>query len=235
MTERIYISPSLMCADLLQLPEIIPFLNEHADFLHIDIMDGHFVKNLVFSPVIVENLRPICTLCMDCHLMVNDPQDYLMPLLDAGAGCITLHAETIQNNAFRCFKTIHDHGCLVGLACSPSTPLQQIHHLLPYIDKLTVMTVDPGFAGQPFIEEMLNKIKEAKELREKHAYSYWIEADGQCNANTIGKLKNAGTDVFIVGASGLFTLDLKIETAWEKMMAQFQKTCNPRKGKEKKK
>lgn len=219
-------SPSLMCMDLLQIKEQIKVLNKRADFYHVDIMDGHFVKNITLSPDFVKAINPVCELPLDCHLMVTNPDDYIEALAEAGAGYICPHAETINADAFRIIRKIKEYGCKVGIVLNPATPLSYIQHYIHLLDKITIMSVDPGFAGQPFIREMLKKIKEAKQLKEENGYHYLIEVDGSCNQNTFKELAEAGVEVFIVGSSGLFNLDDNLERAWEKMTAQFHKVVN---------
>ncbi len=219
-------SPSLMCMDLLQIKEQIEVLNERADFYHVDIMDGHFVKNITLSPDFVKAIRPVCALPLDCHLMVTNPEDYIEALAEAGAGYICPHAETINADAFRIIRKIKENGCKAGVVLNPATPLSYIQHYIHLLDKITIMSVDPGFAGQPFIREMLEKIKEAKRLKEENGYHYLIEVDGSCNQNTFKELAEAGVEVFIVGSSGLFNLDENLDIAWEKMTAQFHQVVN---------
>lgn len=219
-------SPSLMCMDLLQIKEQIEVLNKRADFYHVDIMDGHFVKNITLSPDFVKAISPVCTLPLDCHLMVTNPDDYIEALAEAGAGYICPHAETINADAFRIIRKIKEYGCKAGVVLNPATPLSYIQHYIHLLDKITIMSVDPGFAGQPFIREMLEKIKEAKRLKKEKGYHYLIEVDGSCNQNTFKELAEAGVEVFIVGSSGLFNLDENLEMAWEKMTAQFHQVVN---------
>jgi D-allulose-6-phosphate 3-epimerase len=215
-------SPSLMCMDLLNIKEQVSVLNTRADFYHVDIMDGHFVKNITLSPDFVKALSSISTIPIDCHLMVTNPDDYIEPLAKAGAGYICPHAETINSDAFRIINKIKSFGCKVGVVLNPATPLSYIQHYIHLVDKITIMSVDPGFAGQPFIREMLDKIKEAKKLKEENNYSYLIEIDGSCNERTYKELSEAGVEVFILGTSGLFNLDKSLEAAWDKMRAIFR-------------
>ena len=218
-------NPSLMCMDLLNIKEQLQILNTRADFFHVDIMDGHYVKNITLSPDFCRAIRPVCRIPLDCHLMVT-PDDFIEPLAKAGAGYICPHAETINADAFRIVNKIHSLGCKVGVVLNPATPVSYIRHYIHLLDKVTVMTVDPGFAGQPFIREMLEKISELKALKEEKGYGYLIEVDGSCNERTFGDLAKAGTQVFIVGTSGLFNLDKDLETAWDKMMDNFNKAVN---------
>ena len=212
-------NPSLMCMDLLNIKEQLQILNTRADFFHVDIMDGHYVKNITLSPDFCRAIRPVCQIPLDCHLMVTTPDDFIEPLAKAGAGYICPHAETINADAFRIVNKIHSLGCKVGVVLNPATPVSYIRHYIHLLDKVTVMTVDPGFAGQPFIREL-------KELKEEKGYGYLIEVDGSCNERTFGDLAKAGTEVFIVGTSGLFNLDKDLETAWDKMMDNFNKAVN---------
>ena len=215
-------NPSLMCMDLLKLQEQIHVLNSRADFFHVDIMDGHFVKNITLSPAFCKAIHPICQVPLDCHLMVTNPDDYIEVLAQAGAGYISPHAETINSDAFRIIHKIRSYGCKVGVVLNPATPVSYIKHYIHLVDKITVMSVDPGFAGQPFIVEMLDKVRELREEKEKHGYHYLIEVDGSCNAGTFKQLYEAGVEVFIVGTSGLFGLDENQEIAWDIMMKNFE-------------
>jgi len=214
-------SPSLMCMDLLRLKEQIDVINRLADFVHVDIMDGHYVKNITLSPYFVKSIKSICKIPIDCHLMVTSPQDFIEPLVQAGADYICPHAETINADAFRLIDQIHDSGCKAGIVLNPSTPVAVIQYYIDRLDKITVMSVDPGFAGQRFIPETLKKVRELKQIKESSGYKYFIEIDGACNRQTYKDLYEAGVEVFIVGSSGLFNLDKDLEKAWNKMITDF--------------
>lgn len=216
-------SPSLMCMDLSKFKEQVDVLNEKADFYHVDIMDGHFVKNITLSPFFIEQLKKISKLPIDAHLMVENPSDFVDMTIDAGADYISLHAETITGDAFRLINLIKEKGRKFGVVLNPATPLESIRHYIHHVDKLTIMTVDPGFAGQKFVTEMIDKIKEAKELKEKNQYKYLITIDGSCNEKTFKVLTDAGAEVLIVGSSGLFNLDEDVSKAWELMIENFEK------------
>lgn len=153
--------------------------------------------------------------------MVTRPQDYIAQLARAGADFITLHPETINGQAFRLIDEIRRHGMKVGLILNPETPVEAMKYYIHKADKITVMTVDPGFAGQPFIPEMLDKVAELKAWREREGLEYEIEVDGSCNQATYEKLMAAGADVFIVGTSGLFNHAENIDEAWRIMTAQI--------------
>jgi len=207
--------------DLLKFKEQIEFIDRHADYFHIDIMDGHFVPNLTLSPFFVSQVRRLASKPLDCHLMVTRPQDYIASLAAAGADFITLHPETINGQAFRLFDEIRRHGMKVGLILNPETAVDTMKYYIHKADKITVMTVDPGFAGQPFIPEMLEKIAELKEWRTREGLSYEIEIDGSCNQGTYQRLIEAGADVLIVGSSGLFSHSPDVAEAWNIMAQQI--------------
>lgn len=219
-------NPSLMCMDLMDIKNQTEILNERCDLYHVDIMDGHFVKNITLSPDFVKAFSRVAKKPIDCHLMVTDPDDYIEALAKAGATYICPHAETINSDAFRIINKIKGLGCKVGIVLNPATPLSYINHYIHLVDKITIMSVDPGFAGQPFIREMLDKLREAKALKEENGYKYLIEVDGSCNERTFRELADAGTEVFIVGSSGLFNLDSDLAKAWDKMVDNFNKAVN---------
>ncbi|BBM35352.1 D-allulose 6-phosphate 3-epimerase [Pseudoleptotrichia goodfellowii] len=221
--EKMKFSPSLMCMDLTKFKEQVDILNERADFYHVDIMDGHFVKNITLSPFFVEQLNKITKLPIDVHLMVEFPGDYIDELAKSGATYICPHAETINKDAFRVINKIKSLGCKAGVVLNPSTPVEWIKYYIHLVDKITIMTVDPGFAGQPFIPEMLEKIKELKKIKEENNYSYLIEIDGSCNERTFKRLTSAGAEVLIVGSSGLFNLEEDLVVAWNKMIEIFNR------------
>ncbi len=216
------IAPSLMCMDLTKFKEQVSFLDNKIGYYHVDIMDGHFVPNLTLSPFFVEQLSKISTAPSDCHLMVTDPAMYIEPLAKAGAGMLSFHAETANGQAFRLIDSIRQHGMKCGLVINPETRLEEVTLYLSRLDKVTIMTVDPGFAGQPFIPEMLEKIKAFVEYRDEHKLNLQIEIDGSCNPNTYRKLLETGADVFIVGSSGLFNNDPDIEVAWGMMQKDIE-------------
>lgn len=186
-----------------------------------DIMDGHYVKNITLSPFFIEQIRPLANIPIDAHLMVENPNDFLDELSRVGTDYVSLHVETINKDAFRIINKIKSLGMKVGVVLNPATSVQVMKHYINRIDKITVMTVDPGFAGQKFIPEMLEKIKELKEMKEKEDYKYIIEIDGSCNEKTFKQLKEVGAEIFVVGSSGLFNKDEDLEKAWDMMMADF--------------
>ena len=211
------ISPSLMCMDLINIKEQLTFFNQHADFLHVDIMDGHFVKNITLSAFFIEQIKPHTSIPIDVHLMVEHPTDFIDQMANAGADFICPHAETINTNAFRVINHIHQLNKKAGVVINPATPIEYISEYIHLLDKITIMTVDPGYAGQPFIPEMLQKIKKLAELKKRNSYKFFIEVDGSCNANTYYQLLSSGAEVLIMGSSGLFKKNLSLDEAWKKM------------------
>ncbi|AIZ60384.1 D-allulose 6-phosphate 3-epimerase [Bacillus sp. FSL R5-0432] len=217
-------SPSLMCMDLTHFREQIHLLNTRADRYHVDVMDGHYVKNLTLSPFFIEQLRKLTNLPIDVHLMAEHPQEFLIDAcIDAGATMICLHPEVVQKDAFRIIRHIHQRKCEVGFVLNPVTPVAALESFIHLIDRVTIMTIDPGFAGQPFIKEMLQKIKQVKDIKKHGGYSFSIEVDGSCNESTFRLLAEAGNEIYIIGTSGLFGLHKQLDTAWETMKQIFSK------------
>ncbi|UMD58509.1 ribulose-phosphate 3-epimerase [Klebsiella pneumoniae] len=216
-------SPSLMCMDLTQFKEQITAMNKKADFYHVDIMDGNYVRNITLSPFFIENLKKITTVPIDVHLMVNNPEDIIPMCLEAGADIISFHPETANNKIFRLLNQIKDAGKKCGVVLNPATPAESIAEYAHLLDKVTVMSVDPGYAGQKFIPESLNKIRKLINMRKNNGYHYLTEIDGSCNEKTFGQIAESGVDVFIVGTSGLFSLHEDVSQAWDRMIEIFQR------------
>ncbi|GAB2648535.1 D-allulose 6-phosphate 3-epimerase [Vibrio panuliri] len=218
MNKMPLIAPSLMCMDLTKLAEQIEFFDDKVGYYHVDIMDGHFVPNLTLSPFFVSQLKKISTAPMDCHLMVTNPEQYVDMLAEAGAAMFSFHAETVNGKAFRLIEDVRKKGMQVGVVLNPETRLQDVEIYLKHIDKVTLMTVDPGFAGQSFVPEVVDKIRQFREFREQHQLEFQIEIDGSCNKKTFSTLLAAGADVLIVGTSGLFNNHPELSVAWGMMM-----------------
>ncbi|MDR0551825.1 MAG: ribulose-phosphate 3-epimerase [Spirochaetaceae bacterium] len=214
-------SISLMCIDYLNIKEQVQILNTKADYYHIDIMDGHFCKNITLSPDFMRSVKKIARLPFDVHLMVEYPNDFIDLVRDAGADIISPHAETINTDAFRVINKIKSLGAKAGVVLNPATPLEYIKHYAGRLDLITIMTVDVGYAGQKFIPEMLDKIRQCKEWKAKYGWNYKISIDGSCNASTFKMLQDAGAEIYILGTSGLFALDSNLNTAWDKMKQNF--------------
>lgn len=222
MSEHIHLSPSLMTMDLDQFREQITFLDTHADSLHIDIMDGHFVPNLSLSPWFIQETRKLTTLPMSAHLMVEDPTFWTEELIKIACEIICLPAEKLNGIAFRLIDRIHDAGLKAGVVLNPETPLETIFPYIHLLDKVTIMTVDPGFAGQRFLTEMLAHIVTLRQLREEKGYRYEIELDGSTNRAHWKVIHDARPDVYVIGRSGLFGLTDDISASWNQMKAEFE-------------
>lgn len=220
--KKVEFSPSLMTMDLDKFKEQISFLNEHADSYHVDIMDGHYVPNITLSPWFIQEIRKISALPMSAHLMVTNPAFWVQQLIDIQCEWICMHVEVLDGLAFRLIDQIHDAGLKAGVVLNPETPIDVIFPYIDLVDKVTIMTVDPGFAGQRFIEGALDKIVALRELREQHGYQYVIEMDGSSNRKSFKRIDEANPDIYIIGRSGLFGLDEDIEKAWNIMVNDYE-------------
>lgn len=211
-----------MCMNLSKFNEQIEYLNNVVDGYHIDIMDGHYVRNMTLSPWFIEQLREVSEVPIDAHLMVTNPSEYVDDLLNLEVDIISFHAELLNGQAFRINQKIKKQGKNFGVVLNPESSIETIKDFIHHIDVITVMTVDPGFAGQKFIEESLTKVRFLNEYKINNNLSYEIQIDGSCNKNTYRCLAEAGADNFIVGTSGLFGLNEDINMAFEEMKSQME-------------
>lgn len=194
------IAPSMLSANFAMLADEIKEIEAAgADYLHIDVMDGTFVPNISFGPMVFGALRPMTNLVFDCHLMVQDPERYVEATAQAGADIITVHYEATKH-IHRVIQQIKSLGKKAGVVINPGTPVAALDSVLPEVDLVLIMTVNPGFGGQSFIESTLTKIAKLKALREEHQYHYEIEVDGGVNAETGRKCLDAGADVLVAGS-----------------------------------
>ncbi|RKX94657.1 MAG: ribulose-phosphate 3-epimerase [Spirochaetes bacterium] len=200
----IKISPSMMCADFLNLAEDIKIIEESGfDYLHIDIMDGHYVPNLTLGPGYCEKLKPVTNLPLDIHLMVEDV-DQFIPMFSPFSGSnITFHPECCRH-PLRTIEAIRSAGCRPGIAVDPAQPLEVLRHMLPAIDFILLMTVNPGYSGGKLVPGAMNKIQEFAHYRDEMGVDLEIEIDGNVSWDNIPKMINAGADTLVVGTSSLF-------------------------------
>lgn len=194
------IAPSILSADFANLQRDIEFVEKHgADYIHIDVMDGQFVPNITFGPAVVQAIRPITKLPLDVHLMIVQPEQYIHEFAQAGADIIGVHVEATPH-IHRAIQMIKAENVKAEVVINPGTPVEAIRHLLPMVDQILVMTVNPGFGGQSFLPEMADKIRELCRLKEEHGFHYDIEVDGGVDDQTIAICAEAGATVFVAGS-----------------------------------
>jgi len=201
------IAPSILSADFSRLGEEIAAIERGgADWVHVDVMDGHFVPNITIGPPVVASIRKITKLPLDVHLMIQDPDKYIEKFAKAGADIITVHVET-SPHLHRSVQFIKDQGCKAGVSLNPATSLATLDHILSEVDMVLIMTVNPGFGGQEFIPSVLPKIKRLRKKITEKEIGVDIEVDGGVNLNTISKAAQAGGNIFVAGNAVFTTPD----------------------------
>ena len=203
------IAPSILSADFSDLKNAIAICQSaEADYLHIDVMDGHFVPNLTIGPVVVKSIRPKTDLFLDVHLMVTNPQDLIEPFVDVGADGITFHIEAVDN-PIELIEMIRSHNKQVGISIKPGTSIEKLEPFLEYVDLLLVMSVEPGFGGQNYIPSSTERIKKINKLLFKLGLRnhILIEVDGGIKLSNAKKVKKAGADILVAGSAIFKSVD----------------------------
>ena len=200
------IAPSILSADFGRLAEEIRTVEAAgADWVHVDVMDGHFVPNITLGPMIVESVKQVTTLPLDVHLMIENPDKYIPDFIKAGSDLVSVHVETCPH-LHRTIDLIRTAGCRAGAVLNPATPLESLEWTLEYLDFVLLMSVNPGFGGQSFIPNTLDKIRRLKAMITDGGRPVRIQIDGGVNKNTIQDIAGAGADVFVAG-SAIFGTD----------------------------
>jgi ribulose-phosphate 3-epimerase len=194
------LAPSILSADFARLADEIAEVETAAQWLHVDVMDGHYVPNLTIGPAVVEHLRKATALPFDTHLMISDPRTYAPQFVTAGSESVTFHPE-VDDDPRELIDRLHEMGARAGVAVKPAQPLSLVEELLPHVDLLLVMTVEPGFGGQSFMPEVMPKLREAAAWRDAHDATFRLEVDGGITVDTVATTVDAGADTFVAGSA----------------------------------
>ena len=203
------IAPSILSADFTRLGEEIQDVEKAgADYIHIDVMDGHFVPNITIGPMIVKAAKRVAKTPLDVHLMISNPDEFIDEFADAGADIISVHTETL-NHLHRTIQHIRARGVSPGVSLNPATPLNILEYILDEVGMVLLMTVNPGFGGQKFIHQVLPKIERVREMIDKRGLNTEIEVDGGITPENIGRVSSAGADVFVAGSAVFYSNNYK--------------------------
>ncbi len=195
----IELAPSILSADFAHLADQVESATAGgAHVIHVDVMDGHFVPNMTIGPVVVKSLRKATRLPLDCHLMIENPDQYIGDFAEAGANWISVHQEACRH-LNRTLNLIKSHGCRAGVVINPATPVETLSEVLDIVDYVLVMSVNPGFGAQKFIPETLHKVRKLADLRAHRGYAYRIEIDGGVALDTVTEIVRAGAEILVAG------------------------------------
>jgi len=207
VSAAVEVAPSILAADFACLGDAIRAVEAGGvSLLHVDVMDGHFVPNISIGVPVVASLRKATRLQLDVHLMIENPEQYIEAFASAGADMISVHQEATPH-LDRALSMIREHGCKPGAVINPATPVMMLSEVLGKIDHVLVMSVNPGFGGQAFIPEAKEKIRELRDIRERHHYSYRIEVDGGIGPENVAEVARAGAQILVAGTSVFHTPD----------------------------
>ncbi len=205
----IKLAPSILSANFAKLLEDVKKVeNAGCEYLHIDVMDGHFVPNITLGPSVVKSLRKDVNMVFDAHLMIENPDQYIKEFVDAGCDIIVVHQEACRH-LHRTIQNIKSYGIKAGVSLNPATPIETIKHIIRDVDMVLIMTVNPGFGGQSFIESMISKIEELKILIDSEGLNVDIQVDGGIKPDNVDKVVRAGANVIVAGSAIFNSEDIK--------------------------
>jgi ribulose-phosphate 3-epimerase len=209
----IELAPSILAADFAHLADQVERAAAGGgSVIHVDVMDGHFVPNITLGPPLVKSLRKATRLPLDCHLMIENADQYIADFAEAGADWISVHQEACRH-LNRTLNHIKDHKCRAGVVINPATPVETLSEVLEIVDHVLVMTVNPGFGGQKFIPATLHKMRKLAEIRAARGYSFRIEVDGGVGMDTVADVVRAGAEILVAGSAVFGTGDTKVNAA----------------------
>ncbi len=216
-----FLAPSILSADFWRLGEqVMACVEGGADLIHFDVMDGHFVPNITFGPMLLESIKKHCPLPLDAHLMIENPDRYIPDFIKAGADMVSVHIENTPH-IHRTIELIKSLGAKAGVVINPGTPLSALEEAIHYVDFVLLMSVNPGFGGQKFIQRSIERLKRLKALLQEKNPSVLIEVDGGIKEDNIIEVAKAGADILVVGSGIFHSEDIKAQTKKLKEMLTF--------------